>query len=575
MAEVLRFRGFELDPSAYELRRGSRPVKLERLAMDLLIMLASRGDSLLSREEIIEKLWGRGIYFDSENGINTVIRKVRKALSDHPERPRFVLTVPGKGYRFIAPVFRKTRSSPGSKRIVIAVLPFVNLGHDASEDYFCDGMTEETIANLGAVSPENLGVIARTSSMAYRNTTKSITQIGVELGVDYILESSARRENNRIRITSQLIRTKDQTHVWAGSYDRDNSSALAIQSELGRAITAQVLANLPTQRVLRIQTTDPDAYDYYLRGRFYFAERNLSGIKRAIEFYKRALEIDPNYSLASAGLADAYATLPITSDYRSSDCREPSDHAAKQAILQNPDSAEAHSAMAACCFWLTWDWEQAIESATHSIEINPNYALAHFYLAHTFSNMLQHDRAARSMARARALDPFSVHLCAINGQMLYQAGRFDAAIAEARKALAINPRSWLGHHILGKAKLQTGDLEEALVSFQYAFEFSGGNTEPLSLKAFTLSRMGRGKESREIVALMEEIAATAYVPPYNLAMAYHGLGDRQQTLRYLELAAQQCDVRLIFFPVDPKWSDLNQDPQNRKFWPKPQRNLFL
>jgi Flp pilus assembly protein TadD len=158
--------------------------------------------------------------------------------------------------------------------------------------------------------------------------------------------------------------------------------------------------------------------------------------------------------------------------------------------------------------------------------------------------------------------------------MLYQAGQFDAAIAEARKALAINPRSWLGHHIMGKTKLQVGEFEEALVSFQYAFEFSGGNTEPLSLKAFTLARMGRVKDAGEIVALMEEVAATAYVPPYNLAMAYHGLGDRQQTVRYLELAAQQSDVRLIFLPVDPKWSDFNQDPKNRKFWPAPQRNLL-
>jgi tetratricopeptide (TPR) repeat protein len=228
--------------------------------------------------------------------------------------------------------------------------------------------------------------------------------------------------------------------------------------------------------------------------------------------------------------------------------------------------------MAACCFWLTWDWGLA-ESVTHSIEINPNYALAHFYLAHTFSNLLQHDRAESSMARARALDPFSVHLCAIHGQMLFQAGQFDAAVAEARKALAINSRSWLGHHILGKTKLQIGELEEALTSLQRAFEFSGGNTEPLSLKAFALSRLGREKEAREIVALMEEIATTAYVLPYNLAMAYHGLGDRNQTVRYLELAAQQRDVRLIFLPVDPKWRDLNQDPKVRKLWPNPQRNL--
>jgi TolB-like protein len=216
LPRILKFGGFELTPSAYELRRGSRHVKVERLAMELLLLLVSRHDTVVSREEIAERLWGKDVYVDVENGVNTAIRKIRKALADNPRRPRFIQRVPGKGYRFIAPVAEEEeegKTSP-AKRIRLAVLPFSNYAGGPSEDYFCDGMTEETIAALGTVSPHNLGVIARTSAMAYRNTTKSISEIGRELAVDYVLESSVRREAKRIRITAQLIRVDDQTHVW-------------------------------------------------------------------------------------------------------------------------------------------------------------------------------------------------------------------------------------------------------------------------------------------------------------------------------------------------------------------------
>lgn len=573
MAEVLRFRGFELIPAAYELRRGARVVKLEKLAMELLLLLVSRRESLVSRKEIVEKLWGENTYLDAEDGVNTAVRKVRRALGDDSERPRFIQTLPGKGYRFIAHVVIEARESKPGKRILIAILPFANLGQDASEDYFCDGMTEETIANLGAISPENLGVIARTSSMVYRNTTKPVSQIGKELGVDYILESSARRENRHLRITAQLIRVEDQTHVWAASYDRDGISALALQMELGRAIAEQVIAQVPSQGRSRMQTANPDAFDLYLRGRYYFAQRNMTGITRAIEFYLQALAIDPKYSLANAGIADAYATLPITSDFRSDECRLAGISAAGKAVAEDQNSAEAHSAVAACNFWLTWNWNLAVESANRAIELNPSYALAHFYLAHVFSNLRRHQEAEDAINRARALDPFSVHFCAIHGQMLYQAGRFDAAAAEARKATALNPSSWLGHIVLGKTQIETGDLEAALGSLQRAFDLSsGGNTEPLSLKAFAFAKLGQLEQAQEIVSVMKETAALRYVPPYNIAMAYNGLGDYDRAFKLLTQAAEQRDVRLIFLAVDPKWREMNKDKRVRSLWPRPQQH---
>jgi TolB-like protein/Flp pilus assembly protein TadD len=572
MPGVYSFGRFELDAAAYELRRGSQVVKLERLAMELLLLLVSRQPTLVSRDEIVDRLWGESIHVDVENGVNTAIRKVRQALGDNSERPRFVQTVPGKGYRFIAQVNEQDDSLSVSHRIFIAVLPFVNLTGDAAQEYFCDGMTEETIANLGTVSPQQLGVIARTSSMIYRNTQKAIKQIGKELGVDYVVESSVRREGNRIRVAAQLIRTKDQTHIWAECYDRDSNSLLGIQTELGRAIAERINAKLPGRRAhVRVQTENPDAFDLYLRGRYYFADRTPHGIMRAIDFYNQALRIDPDYSLAEAGLADAYATLPITSDYRTEACQLNGVPAAERAVAGNEYSAEAHTALAACRFWLTWDWQGAITESKRAIELNPSYSLAHFYLAHTHSNLRRHDEAELEMKRAKALDPFSAHLRSIHGQMLFQSGRYEEAAAAARSALALNPNSWLGHIILGKTQIELGSFKQAIDSLQSAFQFSGGNTEPLGLKAFAFARNGEREQARDIVRVMEETAQTRYVPSYNLAMAYNGLGEHDKSLLLLESAANERDVRMIFLALDPKWSEMNRDPRVRRLWPAVQQ----
>jgi len=574
MSRILKFGGFELAPSTFELRRGARIVKVEKLAMELLLFLVSRRESVVSREAIAEKLWGKDVFVDSEDGINTAVRKVRKALGDNPEKARFVQRIPGRGYRFIAPVFEEYRHET-SNRVLLAVLPFANFGDNSAEDYFSDGMTEETIANLGSISPEHLGVIARTSSMTYKNTSKSISQIGKELSVDFVLESSVRREGSRIRITAQLIRVDDQTHVWAENYDRDAAGIIAVQAELGRAIADKVVASLPSRYERRMQTASPEAFDLYLRGRYYCSQRSRMSITRAIDFYNQALALDPNYSLSYAGLADAYATLPITSDYSSAECRHAGMAAAEKAVSLNENGAEEQVALAACSFWLTWDWDTAIRAASRAIELNPSYALAHFYLAHTLSNLGRHPEAEREMKIANELDPFSVHLRAIHAQMLYQAGRFEAAAASARRAIALNPNVWLGHIMLAKTEIAAREFRSALTSLQRAFELSGGNSETLALKVVGLAALGEMEQAREIMTLLKESTPTRCVPPCNIAMACSGLKEYDGALQYLQLAAEQNDVRLRYLPVDPLWREMNLDPRVRQLWPPPQRHLAL
>src|SRR5262245_31913968 len=364
--ETLRFGEFQLNPAAYELQWKGRSVRLERLPMDLLMMLVERRGDLVTRAEIVDRLWGKDVFVDVETGVHTAMRKIRQALRDSAEAPAFIETVPGKGYRFVAPVevvpngrgtppsapvgspepaavttplarprrtaaliagalvfgvvaalaaWRWARTVTPPSRVTLAVLPFENLGGDPERGYLADGLTEETIASLGQMDPERVGVIGRRSMMAYRgNAAKSLAEIGREVGADYLLENSLRGEGSRFRITTKLIRARDQVQVWSESYDREPTSILGLQQELSAAIAQRVRLRLSPDRLdarARRQTRNADAYDLYLRGRNFVNQRTPATTRKAIEYLGRATGLDPNYALAWAGLAEAYAASAI------------------------------------------------------------------------------------------------------------------------------------------------------------------------------------------------------------------------------------------------------------------------
>src|SRR5260370_560726 len=318
LSEVVQLGEFVLDVSRYELSRAGKPVSMERIPMDLLMLLVRENGRLIGREEIIEQLWGRGFHFDSDNSINTAIRKIRHALGDDSGNPQYGETVTGRGYLFKG----RTISAPAQteaerSRIMLAVLPFENLSGDPAQEYLSDGMCEETIMRLGRMSPHRLGVIARTSSMTYKQTNKSVAQIGQELGVDYVLEGSLRREAEHVRITAQLIRVRAQIHLWAENYDRQLPGILDIHGEIGAAIAAQVKLQLMSEEERQLTRNAPrhaEAHDQFLRGRYHYARFNLSDAQKAIGYFQRATERDPAYVLAHSGLADALTVLPISGD---------------------------------------------------------------------------------------------------------------------------------------------------------------------------------------------------------------------------------------------------------------------
>jgi TolB-like protein/Tfp pilus assembly protein PilF len=400
----LEFGEFVLDVAAYELRRHGRIIRLERRPMELLLILLDRHGQLVTRDEIVHRLWGRDVFIDVDASVNTVIRKIRRALRDSAENSKYIQTVQGKGYRFIADV-----TSAGTS-IVLAVLPFENLQSNIDQDYVADGLTEEIIAGLGRIDPDHLSVIGRTSSMVYRRTHKTIGEIGRELGVDYLLEGSIRAATARFRITAKLNRVQDQMQVWSETYDRESKDLLGLQIELGLAIAQQIHLQLSPQHaetIRRRQTQNPEAYDLYLRGRHYYNQMTPATITRALECFNRATALDPTYALAWAGIAHAYSSRLFSSDTKPSEVWDYAQNAAEQAMTSGKEVPEAYTCLATVQFLFKWDWKTAETNLRHAVALDPSSVQAYWMLGHTLSHQGQHAEAMAVARRVRELDPHS------------------------------------------------------------------------------------------------------------------------------------------------------------------------
>jgi TolB-like protein/Flp pilus assembly protein TadD len=569
---IFRFGDFELDVGGYELRRRGKPVRLERHPMDLLIHLVEHRNELVSRSDIVGRLWGEGVFVDVETGVNTAISKVRQALRDSTDSPRFVETVSGKGYRFIATV-TPPRTEPGAapqtsaqpeSRVMLAVLPFENLSGNPDQEYFSDGLTEETISYLGRMTPDRMGVIARTTSMAYKRTSKSISEIGAELGVDYILESSVRREGDQVRITSQLIRVKDQTHLWASTYDRELTGVLAIQRELGIAIADRVRLRLSPERLnamTRQQAQNAEAYDLYLRGRYFWNQLSPAGTQRALEFYTRATELDPDYALAWSGVADAFAASPINGDAPPLQVWARGRDAAQRAVQAAPNLAETQTSLGIVKFWLDWDWVAAEAAFRKAIEVNPSYALAHRMLGIVLSHSGRKEEAGPAAKRARELDPLNVTHRALSAQIAFAARDYSTAVQFAQQAVAIDPEFWISYFQLAQAHEQLGNTDLALEALVNAARLSGGNSKTMALRGHICAKLGKTEAARGVLSLLEAASRNRYVPPYAMALVHAGLRENDLALEWLNRAHDAHDVHLALLTVDPKWDAFRADPR--------------
>jgi TolB-like protein/DNA-binding winged helix-turn-helix (wHTH) protein len=599
--------GFELDARAYELRGGGRPLKLERIPMEVLCLLVEERGQLVTRDRIIERVWGKDVFLDTDNSINAAIRKIRHVLKDDPEQPRFVQTVTGRGYRFIAPV-KDIQSESREQRIVgdpasdpgvrayrprarvaltlmltgpaaiaavllvrgvgpgpgaptlrsIVVLPLDNLSGDASQDYFVDGMTDALTTDLAKIGA--LRVTSRTSAMRYKGTKKGAPEIARELDVDGIIEGSVVRSGDRVRITAQLIHAGSDRHLWAETYERDLGDILRLQSEVAQAIAQQVRVQLTPQQQARLPAAvNPEAYDLYLRGLPYI--NGQAGFDTAKRYFEESIRKDPGFAPAYVRLADTYVVLGLSRQVSPERAYGSARDALLKALELDDSVAEAHTTLAVLHWYHEWDWAGAAREFDQSVDLSPNYAFAHSYHSNFLAWGGHATEAAAEIARSRELDP-GLSFATCESANLFQLRDWARLVEVSRRAAASDPNDWLERHFLGMALEGLGRPSEAIAEYKKAAEMSNGDQDPVVGLAHALAVVGRRAEAEAILGDLKRNSRNVYASPYMIAVIYAGLGNSDKAFESLEKAFQErCWDIAWQIKADPRIDNLRSDPR--------------
>jgi TolB-like protein/DNA-binding winged helix-turn-helix (wHTH) protein/Tfp pilus assembly protein PilF len=451
-------------------------------------------------------------------------------------------------------------------RIMVAVLPFENLTGDESQDYFSDGLTEEMIAQLGRLDPKEFGVIARTSVMHYQHSSEKVDQIGSELGVQYVLEGSVRRDSQKVRINAELIEVGGQRQLWAQQYDRELTNLLVLQAEIAREISdsiQQTLGSPEHSEIVRQPTLTPQAYQAYdlcLKGLYFWNKRTTPGFQQAIVYFQQALAKDPNYAPAYAGLANSYALLPGYTLAPAAQYLPKAREAAVRALEIDDELPEAHVALALILENYDWDWSTAEKEYRRAIELNPNYATAHHWYAEFLTWRGRFDEALRESESARRLDPLSLIIGADRGAILYFARQYDRAIEQFQSVLEMDPGFGRAH--LGiDAYMQQGRFTEALAKLDAWRRQAGDGTNIRSRLVYVYGRMGQMDKAQAELRKLQAMNLTSTQDPVAMAMAYIGVGNNGAALSSLEKAYQQRSNLLTALKVEPVYDPLRDDPR--------------
>jgi serine/threonine protein kinase/Flp pilus assembly protein TadD len=470
----------------------------------------------------------------------------------------------GPAPRRLALTPRRSRRVTRGRIQAVAILPLADLSEHAEPDYFADGMTEALITDLAKINA--LRVISRTSVMQYKGVQRPLPQIARELNVDAVVEGSVLRSGNRVRITAQLIHAASDEHLWAESYERDLRDVLSLQGEVARAIANEIQVKLTSQdqaRLVSAHSVDPEAYQLYLKGRFYWNKRTEAGLKRGIEYFHQAIDLDPNYALAYAGIADCYSLLgwDLFGALPPREALPIAKAAAKKALETDDSLAEAHNSLAWTKLAFDWDWMGAEREFKRAIELNPGYAITHHWYAECLAGMGRYAEALAEIRQAQELDPLSLIISSIVGWVFYFDRRDDQAIAEFRKTLELDPNFWVAHWTLGRAYEQKAMFVEAIAEIQKAIDFSGGS--PLSLAALghTYAVWGRRAEAERVLNELKESSKQGYISPYGIAAIHAGLGEKDQAFIWLEKAYEERSGWLIWLRAEPISDPLRSDPR--------------
>ena len=554
---MYEFGPFRIDQRERLLRRGTDVVSLPPKAVELLLALLEQPGQAVMKEELLRRVWPGT--FVEEGSLAQNVSLLRKALGEG-DASRFIETIPRRGYRFVAAV--ESPSDESHPPQAIAVLPLANHSGDVTREFFAEGMTDELIGCLMKVGA--LRVAPRTSVMAYRGSSKTLREIARELDVDWVIEGAVLQSGGRVRLTVHLIDAATERQLWAEAYERDLSDVLELQSDLATEISRQIRVTVTAQergRMASSRRVDPNAYDAYLRGRHFLNKRYRDDLRRAVDYFTVAIDRDPTYAPAHAGLADSYALL-ATVGY---DVLPPHDGmpkaraAARAAVDLDPSMAPAHASLGYVALSYEWDFAAADEHFARAIACDAGYSTAHLWYGHSLFAQCRLDAAARAMREALAIDPLSVPCNLGVGWSLYYARRFDDAIAQHRKTLEIAPQLPMVLYELGLSYQNTGNYEQALQAYQRGYELSGGEAASRMLLAHVLALMGRGSEAHHHLHELEERAKRQYVTSLYIAFVHAGLGDRDAAFAWFDKAYDERCNYLVYLGVEPSLDSVRGD----------------
>jgi DNA-binding winged helix-turn-helix (wHTH) protein/TolB-like protein/Tfp pilus assembly protein PilF len=608
---VFEFGDFRLDASGRTLSRAGEPVRLTPRILDTLLYLVERRGTILSKDELLAALWPDTIV--EENNLGQAISKLRQTLGEAPGDNKYIATVSGRGYRFVAPVTvlapgpdgaasshvtptpvpdtPKPREREGgprqlSRRVALAavilvgaglaglyvrsspegsagdprplrtlaVLPFRPLVSETRDEALEFGVAESLIGKLGRI--EALNVRPLSAVRRFHASSQDPVAAGRELGVEAVLDGHIQRLNDQIRVTVRLVRIADGRQLWAGQYDEQLTSIFDIQDAISERVTRELALRLSpqdAQRVARRDTRNPAAYDLYLKGRFFLS---LAQPRTAIEMFEQAVRLDPGFAPAQAGLADTLSRLPIATDSASGEVMQRARRIAQTALELDRELGQAYAVLGWIGFYYDWDWAASEQHYRRALAIDAQDFSARLGYAHLLSNTFRSDEAIRQVDLALAADPQSPLARTLKSQFLFYAGRTREAHDQLRAALVTSPAFWIAQLLLGRILLHEGRQDEALAAFNRAAEV-GGVWAPLALAGYAHGVSGNRGQARQILSTLENGAA----PPSLRAQVHIALGATHEALAALERAYVEKDVRMVFLGVEPQWAPLHADPQ--------------
>jgi len=555
-----RFLEFELDISAYELRRGGQPVHLERHPMDLLILLVERRRQLVSRADIAKRLWDSSVFVDVEMGVNTAIRKLRQALRDSRESPAFVETISGKGYRFIAPVDAVLPERHQETIESVAVLPFTNDGADPDGEYLSDGITETLINNLSQIW--NLRVVARSTVFRYKGKEADPQKAGSDLHVRAVVSGRLLQRGSTLIVRAELIDVATGAQLWGGQYNRQAEDVFLLQGDLSREISEKLQLQLTgdqKQRLTKRYTEDAEAYRLYLKGRYHWNKRSADGFLKAVEYFRQALDKDPAYSLAYAGLADSYAYLPFFHVVPPREAMPKAKTAAAKAVEIDDHLAEPRVSLGYVSFTYDGDWSAAGKHFEQALALNPAYTGAHTFYAFYLSSLGRSEEALAVAKRAVDRDPASPAVSHSLAVQLYLARQFDQAIEQAHNTLELDARFAISYQVLGEVYLSKGMYREALLALEQFSALSRSSATSRALLAYSHARLGEHSAALRIIEELTAASKHSLVPALLFALIYAALDDQDQAFSWLEKAYEERFYRLAYLKVEALWDPLRSD----------------